>query len=361
MMSRDTGRGFFAAHWELVALGAGVLALAGSLAFAFVAFGVDPESRKAELSRELDSMKRADTGVVPVDVDIYRNAADAFQSPKRIPELSGETGNFLVSAGKSFCANGDCARPIPTGVEKCPFCGAEQPKDVPVVADTDSDGLPDDWETRYGLDPNDGSDAYADSDSDGFTNLEEFEAKTDPSDASSHPDYLDYVRLKLPLRETVLPFYFKGVGPGGLRYLFFDPKRRNDYGKAGTTYQVMAGEEIGETGFVMKSYEHKEKRERIKGSEQEKSVDVSEVTIERKSDGKRVTLAIDEKRKPVDVQAVLVFERGDGADMVVVPGDIVDLRGLKYEVKKIGRLANGASVTLEHPTLGKKIIDALEQ
>ena len=360
-MSRNTGRGFFAAHWELIALVAGVLALAGALAFAFVAFGVDPESRRAELIRELDAMKRSDTGVAPVDVERYRNAADAVQSPKRIPELSEDTGNFLVSGGRSFCASADCRKPIETGVEKCPYCGAEQPKDVPIVADTDGDGMPDEWETRYGLDPNDGSDASADADSDGFTNFEEFEAGTDPSNSSSHPDYLDYVRLKLPLRETVLPFYFKGVGPGGLRYLFFDPKRRNDYGKAGTTYQVMADEEIGDTGFVMKSYEHKEKRERIKGSEQEKSVDVSEVTIVRKSDGKAVTLAIDEKRKPVDVQAVLVFERGDGSDMVVVPGDVVDLRGLKYEVKDIRRLANGASVTLEHPSLGKKIIDALEQ
>ena len=32
-----------------------------------------------------------------------------------------------------------------------------------------SDGMPDAWETRYGLDPNDSSDATSDQDNDGVT------------------------------------------------------------------------------------------------------------------------------------------------------------------------------------------------
>ena len=50
--------------------------------------------------------------------------------------------------------------------------------------DTDGDGMPDGWEIRYGLDPNDASDAALDCDGDGATNLEEFMAGTDPCDTT---------------------------------------------------------------------------------------------------------------------------------------------------------------------------------
>ena len=48
-------------------------------------------------------------------------------------------------------------------------------------ADSDSDGMPDAWETRYGLDPNDPSDATSDIDNDGVAALDEFLAGTIPS------------------------------------------------------------------------------------------------------------------------------------------------------------------------------------
>jgi pectate lyase len=40
--------------------------------------------------------------------------------------------------------------------------------------DTDRDGAPDEWETSYGLDPNDPEDRNGDQDGDGYTNLEEY-------------------------------------------------------------------------------------------------------------------------------------------------------------------------------------------
>ncbi|MBT3912369.1 MAG: hypothetical protein HOF22_04125 [Verrucomicrobia bacterium] len=53
------------------------------------------------------------------------------------------------------------------------------------VADTDADGMPDGWETAFGLDPNNSNDAGGDADGDGLTNLSEYLAGTDPGDAAS--------------------------------------------------------------------------------------------------------------------------------------------------------------------------------
>jgi len=53
------------------------------------------------------------------------------------------------------------------------------------VRDSDLDGMPDDWETGHGLDPQDAADAILDADADGLANAQEFAAGTDPHDATS--------------------------------------------------------------------------------------------------------------------------------------------------------------------------------
>jgi hypothetical protein len=55
-----------------------------------------------------------------------------------------------------------------------------------VVPDADGDGIPDAWETRYGLNPNDAADAMADPDKDGVNNRAEYLSGTDPKDALSY-------------------------------------------------------------------------------------------------------------------------------------------------------------------------------
>lgn len=51
--------------------------------------------------------------------------------------------------------------------------------------DTDGDGMSDAWETKWGFNPNDPSDAELDADGDGITNLAEFETGGDPTDRTA--------------------------------------------------------------------------------------------------------------------------------------------------------------------------------
>ena len=56
--------------------------------------------------------------------------------------------------------------------------------------DADADGMPDAWETTFGLDPDDPSDAATDADGDGLSNLQEYLAGTYPVSADSDGDGL---------------------------------------------------------------------------------------------------------------------------------------------------------------------------
>ena len=71
--------------------------------------------------------------------------------------------------------------------------------------DSDSDGMPDDWEMANGFNKNNPADAAQDADADGMTNLEEYRAGTDPRSASS------VLKLSASLNATIVELRFTAV------------------------------------------------------------------------------------------------------------------------------------------------------
>ena len=370
MISSSGKANFFVAHYDWLAAGVGIVALAAAGVFFFMTLGTDPDAAAAEEAARVDRMKPAEIGVKAVDMSAYQTATKQIRNPPVVVEVPEKAENFLASERRVLCKCGKAISGDTKAVPKCPFCGEKQEEEKVVVLDADGDGLPDEWEKRFGLNPHDPADAELDKDSDGFTNLEEYAAKTDPTDRNDHPDYLDSIRVTLPLKQTCLPFVFTKATqvPGGWRCEFFDPKQKDvKRGMAGIL-TAKIGEAIPGSDFVLKQYEQKpEKRERKGMKGMMVSVDVSEVTLERKKDGKQVKMTIclskkDFKPVPVDVQAALAYERGTVKNFDVVAGSELDLNGTKYKVVEIKPVGKGAKVTFANVLTGtKRTIEALEQ
>lgn len=375
MSMRSGDRNFFVAHYDRIVAAVGVLALLGGIAFFAVSQGDDPDTAAANAAQAVSRMKPVETGVTAVEMLDYEGAVRLVKNPTVVNELTGKDASFLASERRVKCKK--CHKVIPGDVRafpNCPFCGEKQEEEKKVVLDSDGDGMPDEWEKKYGLNPNDSSDANQDLDGDGFTNLEEYLANTDPTDPRSHSDYLDSLKITLPLKETYLPFVFTKATqiPSGWRCEFFDSKQKDDYGRLGRTVTAVIGEEIGKgtknpTGYVLKAYEKKETKRPRKGM---KGLfvkdDVSEVTIERKTDKKQIKLVIVKdaraKPQPVDVMVTLTYERGTVSTFEAVPGTELDLNGEKYKVVAIQPVGKGAKVTVQNIRSGKnRTLEALEQ
>ena len=75
---------------------------------------------------------------------------------------------------------------IPNVTDDWPHGGYATYKPARPAPDADKDGMPDAWEKKYGLDPNNASDNAGDKDEDGYTNIEEYINDTNPT------EFIDY-------------------------------------------------------------------------------------------------------------------------------------------------------------------------
>ena len=108
--------------------------------------------------------------------------------------------------------------PIKYFGKKCTRCGnelkaptKEQLSGLLITAnDSDGDGIPNDVETKYGLNPDDARDARYDSDGDGFSNAYEISKNTSPTNSAEHPPLWSRLILK-QIGTVTLPIELKVV------------------------------------------------------------------------------------------------------------------------------------------------------
>lgn len=344
---------FLQAHWDKLVMLLGIAALGVSVVFLVPALGRSPEAEAEAFDAGLATVRPSHEGVPAADLSVLQKSLRDMKNPPKLREVDAKSSSFLASERRILCQNGDaaskqkaCGKPIPADSEVCPLCGVKQ-NVVKVEVDTDHDGMPNDWEKKYGFNPDDPADAAKDADGDGFTNVEECQAGTDPRDANSHPDYLDFLAVSGELRNTELPFFFNDYQqlPKDYRYVF------QRIGKTGYDSKVSAkkNEEIASTdgrikmGWKVTDFTRKTEQVVIKGSKTgaKKNVDVSTVDLVRVADGKKMKIAIGVKSNTVESQVDLAYGRGDGKTYTVTEGAEIELVNGKNRSKyRVGKLKN---------------------
>ncbi len=112
-----------------------------------------------------------------VDERIVRSVRTGEVTAKSPADIETQLGGV----GYSKEAVAGIVKLIPRGIITHPLQvgGYPEYKGTP-YRDSDGDGLPDDWETKHGLNPNDPNDAGGDLNRDGYTNIEDFINGLDP-------------------------------------------------------------------------------------------------------------------------------------------------------------------------------------
>lgn len=360
MSVRANNGDFVKDQWHKLAALGGVAALVAVIVFKFVLVSEDD-------AMDFGGAPKPAGKVAEFDIAPFKSIFGSAGTPASMAAVPDDAKSFLASELRVSCATPEgsskdgCGMPIPFTDKECRFCRVKQDKEIKVILDTDGDGLLDEFEKLHGLDPV-VADADADKDGDGFTNIEEFVAKTSPSDPKSHPDYIDSLNLMLPLEQeyTQLKFVRSEKIHGKLRFHFKLPGRENEEGHG--NYYVYENAEIGDTGFVVKSFEAKTRKIRKVGMEMDISVQADEVTVQRKRDGKRIVLVLEKSPTPTDVRAKIVCPRAGNLEFKVATGEEIKVNGTPFKVLEIKKAGSVATVTIKNIETGKvRTIEALEQ
>ena len=118
-------------------------------------------------------------GLMDTDLDGLPNECDSDCLDTGMTADADDDGDGVNDAEDAFTL--DSSEQIDTDGDGIGDNADPYPEFSDHTLDSDSDGMPDAWEARYGLDPNDPSDASSDQDNDGVSAYNEFIAGTIPS------------------------------------------------------------------------------------------------------------------------------------------------------------------------------------
>lgn len=258
-----------------------------------------------------------------ISPDGYNSTMKLLDEPFVLHCETFTNGSMFVPQTRFSCMA--CRLPVNINAEKCPFCGAKPIKDVKQDPDPDKDGLPTEWEDKYGLDPFDAADAGKDNDGDGYTNLEEYQqGPFDPLDPQSHPASVKRLELKSITGER-FALLFKSRINTGHGYKFVLNYRLPD-GRIKTEF-VKVGDKVA--GVTVSNYrEHK-----VRVRDNFPKEDRSELTLTTKG-GDDIVLQIGKPTKRVKLTAHLMLPHADGKNETfdVTKNDKFEIEGAVYKV-----------------------------
>lgn len=256
-----------------------------------------------------------------VTLEAFTRGHHALTNPFQV----GEWGKKRLSIPEERVSCLDCGRPIPHEVGECTWCKAKIKGEV-VSKDKDEDGILDEWELKYGLNPLDPDDARLDPDKDGFTNIEEYRFGTNPSDASSSPPVIAKLRVA---EIRAMPFHLKFMAVNKLTTgdLF-----QINSTKSGKTSWYAMNQDV--EGYVLSEFTPIIVEEASGGGKMMVKMDRSVLTLKSKISDRIVSLRKGEA-VPVSEYEVRFILEIDGSEFSAKHGADFDLRGRKFTVKEV--------------------------